>query len=191
VSLPTPRPGLVISYSYLWAAERRAGAEEGVKTRPCAIVAAHQIIGGREVVTVVPVTHAKPSNPTDAIEIPPPSKFISASTIRSRGLLSSRSTTSCGRGPTCGPFREQSRLPSNSECCRRAFSRTYATEFFKRIAIASWTASPVPNDNRKKPRIAAVHTRPAAYRHRCAPRGSGNGRRGLAARPGARAIEAA
>jgi hypothetical protein len=70
VSLPTPRPGLVISYSYLWAAERRAGAEEGVKTRPCAIVAAHQIIGGREVVTVVPVTHAKPSNLTDAIEIP-------------------------------------------------------------------------------------------------------------------------
>lgn len=70
MSLPTPRPGLVISYSYLWAAERRAGAEEGVKTRPCAIVAAHQIIGGREVVTVVPVTHAKPSNPTDAIEIP-------------------------------------------------------------------------------------------------------------------------
>lgn len=118
MSLPTPRPGLVISYSYLWAAERRAGAEEGAKTRPCAIVAAHHITGGREVVTVVPVTHAKPSNPTDAIEIPAAIKVVD-------WYISSRSTTSCGRGPACGPFREQSRLPSNSECCRRAFSRTY------------------------------------------------------------------
>ncbi len=37
------------------------------------------------------------------------------------------------------------------------------TEFFKRIAIASWTASPAPNDNRKspgpalRPTVIAVH----------------------------------
>ena len=71
MSLPTPRPGLVICYAYLWADEHHAGLEEGRKDRPCAIVAARQIIEGREVVTVVPVTHSPPRNPEDAVEIPP------------------------------------------------------------------------------------------------------------------------
>jgi len=70
VSLPKPRPGLVICYSYLWASEHSAGAEEGNKKRPCAIVAARQIIQGREVVTVVPITHSPPLDPADAVEIP-------------------------------------------------------------------------------------------------------------------------
>lgn len=70
MSLPAPQPGLVISYSYLWAREHDKGAEEGRKTRPCAIVAARQVIEGREVVTVVPVTHARPTAPADAVELP-------------------------------------------------------------------------------------------------------------------------
>ncbi len=70
MSLPRPLPGLVISYSYLWAMEHNRGAEEGRKTRPCAIVAAQQIIEGKEVVTVVPVTHSQPTESADAIEIP-------------------------------------------------------------------------------------------------------------------------
>jgi hypothetical protein len=70
VSLPTPQPGLVISYSYLWWREHGGGAEEGRKNRPCAIVAARQIVEGREVVTVVPVTHTPPTDPLDAVEIP-------------------------------------------------------------------------------------------------------------------------
>ncbi len=71
MSLPTPVPGLVISYSYLWAREHNRGAEEGRKDRPSAIVAARQVIEGHEVVTVVPVTHTPPTDPADAIEIPP------------------------------------------------------------------------------------------------------------------------
>lgn len=71
MSLPEPIPGLVISYSYLWAREHGQGAEEGRKDRPSAIVAARQVIEGRVVVTVVPVTHALPSDPADGIEIPP------------------------------------------------------------------------------------------------------------------------
>jgi hypothetical protein len=71
VSLPTPQPGLVISYAYLWAREHGLGAEEGLKDRPCAIVAARQFVEGREVVTVVPVTHSPPADPADAVEIPP------------------------------------------------------------------------------------------------------------------------
>lgn len=70
MSLPTPQPGLVISYSYLWAREHGKGIEEGRKTRPCAIVAAQQVIEGHEVVTVVPVTHVPPTDPADAVEIP-------------------------------------------------------------------------------------------------------------------------
>jgi hypothetical protein len=71
VSVPAPKPGLVISYAYLWAREHGSGTEEGAKDRPCAIVAARQIIEGKEVVTVVPVTHTPPTDPADAIEIPP------------------------------------------------------------------------------------------------------------------------
>jgi len=74
VSLPKPVPGLVISYSYLWSDEHRQGVEEGRKNRPCAIVAARRIVEGREVVTVVPITHSPPTDPADAIEMPAPLK---------------------------------------------------------------------------------------------------------------------
>jgi hypothetical protein len=60
----------VICYSYLWAHEHDLGAEEGLKSRPCAIIAARQLIEASDVVTVVPVTHTRPKNPIDAIEIP-------------------------------------------------------------------------------------------------------------------------
>lgn len=70
MSLPPPRPGQVIAYAYLWAREHRRGLEEGRKDRPCAIVAARQMIEGRDVVTVVPITHTPPNDPADAVEIP-------------------------------------------------------------------------------------------------------------------------
>jgi hypothetical protein len=70
VSLPKPQAGLVIYYAYLWAREHGKGHEEGTKDRPCAIVAARQVIEGREVVTVVPITHSPPNDPADAIEVP-------------------------------------------------------------------------------------------------------------------------
>lgn len=70
MSLPKPQPGLVVSYSYLWAREHSQGSEDGKKDRPCAIIAARQIISGREIVTVVPITHTPPTDLADAIEIP-------------------------------------------------------------------------------------------------------------------------
>ena len=69
--LPAPHPGLVISYSYLWQDEYQRGEEDGRKDRPCAIVLARQIIEGVSIVSVVPITHTSPSDPTDAIAIPP------------------------------------------------------------------------------------------------------------------------
>jgi hypothetical protein len=66
---PIPRPGLVIRYSYLWSQEAAAGREEGIKDRPCAIVLAVRREGETKVY-VLPVTHAPPANPNDAVELP-------------------------------------------------------------------------------------------------------------------------
>jgi hypothetical protein len=70
VALPTPVPGLVIRYSYLWLAEHRRGQEEGVKDRPCAVVLTTTTEEGRLSVVVVPTTHAPPDDPRLAVEIP-------------------------------------------------------------------------------------------------------------------------
>ena len=74
MSLPTPRPGLVIRYSYLWAREHDQGREEGVKDRPCAVLLATRTDEGDLRVIVLPITHAPPHDPEDAIEIPAPTK---------------------------------------------------------------------------------------------------------------------
>ena len=70
MSRPVPRPGLVIRYSYLWESEARAGREEGVKDRPCAIILVILREGEHPIVRVLPVTHAAPADPADALEIP-------------------------------------------------------------------------------------------------------------------------
>lgn len=82
---PVPQPGLVIRYSYLWEREARAGREEGVKDRPCAI--ALVLLGddtGAPLVRVLPITHAAPADAADALEIP-------AVTKRRLGLDAERS----------------------------------------------------------------------------------------------------
>jgi len=69
--LPAPHPGLVICYSYLWSQEHARGRDEGVKDRPCAVVVARRVAEEKTIVTVVPVTHAPPSDARAAIELPP------------------------------------------------------------------------------------------------------------------------
>ncbi len=70
MTLPRPIPGLVIRYSFLWSDEARAGAEEGSKDRPCAIVLTAQRADTGEIsVTVAPVTHAPPDE-DDSVEVP-------------------------------------------------------------------------------------------------------------------------
>jgi hypothetical protein len=71
VSWPTPQPGLVIRYSYLWQSEAATGQEEGTKDRPCAVVIAVQDEQGRRRVYALPITHAPPAVAAEAIEIPP------------------------------------------------------------------------------------------------------------------------
>ena len=74
MSWPTPRPGLVIRYSYLWKREHDAGREEGAKDRPCAIIVAVAGEDGDKTVFVLPITHSAPDHSGDAVELPPATK---------------------------------------------------------------------------------------------------------------------
>lgn len=58
MSLPIPKPGLVIRYSFLWSNEEEKGATEAAKDRPCAIVVAVRHDPNGEIDTIVaPITH--------------------------------------------------------------------------------------------------------------------------------------
>ena len=84
MTFPTPTPGLVIRYSYLWRSEYLRGREEGVKDRPCAVLLTLTDDEGEQKVVVLPITHAPPIDATHAIEIP-------AATKRRLGLDDARS----------------------------------------------------------------------------------------------------
>jgi hypothetical protein len=69
--IPTPEPGLVISYAYVWDYEAQDGQEEGRKDRPCVIaLAVERQPGGETLVTVLPITHRPPDIAAEAVEIP-------------------------------------------------------------------------------------------------------------------------
>ena len=71
MKFPAAKPGLVIRYSFLWSHEKDAGAEEGSKDRPCAmVVAAPRRENGDITVIVAPITHAPPADQSDSLEIP-------------------------------------------------------------------------------------------------------------------------
>lgn len=70
MSLPEPKAGLVIRYSYLWHDEHEKGREEGLKDRPCAVILSSKQALDKWVVTVVPITHRQPTTDIDAVEIP-------------------------------------------------------------------------------------------------------------------------
>jgi mRNA-degrading endonuclease toxin of MazEF toxin-antitoxin module len=71
LGLPVPHPGLVIRYSYLWASDDNEGRDSGIKDRPCVVVLDRQVRDGVSIVTVVAVTHSPPSDPSEAMELPP------------------------------------------------------------------------------------------------------------------------
>jgi mRNA-degrading endonuclease toxin of MazEF toxin-antitoxin module len=72
VTIPEPRAGAVVRYSFLWSAEAEAGAQEGRKDRPVAVVIAIQRDDSGEVMVIVaPITRTPPADPTAAVELPP------------------------------------------------------------------------------------------------------------------------
>jgi hypothetical protein len=71
VGIPTPEPGLVLNYAYLWHDEYLSGSQEGRKDRPSVIVfCATQQADQTVVVTVLPITHSPPSELLAVVEIP-------------------------------------------------------------------------------------------------------------------------
>ncbi|HEY1861594.1 MAG TPA: hypothetical protein VGG61_14635 [Gemmataceae bacterium] len=123
--LPEPVPGLVIRYSYLWAEEHERGQEEGVKDRPCAIVLMTMDKEGEKLVTVLPVTHTRPSDPALAVELPPPTKRpVSGSTSRAPGWCLPRPTASVDRVLICGrPYLATARQWPTARCLTRSLRR--------------------------------------------------------------------
>lgn len=69
MALPTPRPGLVIRYDYLWSREAAAGRDHG-KDRPACLVAASEPVVRPQYVVILPITHSPPSGDTVGVEIP-------------------------------------------------------------------------------------------------------------------------
>jgi hypothetical protein len=79
MSIPVPRLGLVIHYSFLWSTEHAAGATEGVKDRPCAIVVAVRRETSGDIQTIVaPVTQQPSDHPAAFIEIPVAARALPA-----------------------------------------------------------------------------------------------------------------
>ncbi|ESQ91220.1 hypothetical protein ABAC460_06560 [Asticcacaulis sp. AC460] len=71
MNFPEPVAGLVVRYSYLWHDDKIAGAVEGSKDRPAAIVMRKvQENGHPDLVFVLPITHTEPKAPTVGVAIP-------------------------------------------------------------------------------------------------------------------------
>ena len=71
MALVPPQPGQVIGYRYLWWNEHRKGQEEGLKDRPCAVVFAVEDEAGKTRVYVLPITHTRPLQSEDGVEVLP------------------------------------------------------------------------------------------------------------------------
>lgn len=60
----------MICYEFLWSDEYDAGAEQGGKKRPCAIVLKTKMENDQLQITVAPITHSRPREADEAIELP-------------------------------------------------------------------------------------------------------------------------
>jgi len=118
MALPSPEPGLVINYAYLWRDEYLAGREEGRKDRPSVIIlAVRREADGATVVTVLP------NHPRRAATIRKPrskSRNASRSTwvsmTEDHGSLSRKAMSLSGLAMICARSREATITPLDS--CR-------------------------------------------------------------------------
>lgn len=69
MSLPEPKPGLIVRYDFLWSHEAGRGQDQG-KDRPACLVAATDSAIRPRYVVLLPITHTPPSGDTVGIEIP-------------------------------------------------------------------------------------------------------------------------
>lgn len=64
---------MVIHFAFLWNHEAKQGLVEGVKHRPCLIVAVEPQLGELRV-SVLPITHRQPAQPSFAVALNPATK---------------------------------------------------------------------------------------------------------------------
>jgi hypothetical protein len=69
MSLPEPKPGLVIRYDYLWSHETAAVRDQS-KQRPACLVAAMDSVASPRFVVILAITHTPPDQNTVGVEIP-------------------------------------------------------------------------------------------------------------------------
>ena len=69
MTLPEPKPGMVIRYDYLWTNEAAIGRNQG-KERPACLLAAMDSSSSPRFVVILPITHTQPSKDTVGFEIP-------------------------------------------------------------------------------------------------------------------------
>jgi hypothetical protein len=95
--------------------DRQAGAEEGAKDRPCALVSATVKEAGRRILGVVPITHSSPIDAAAAIEISAVTNVSDSGLIRTvlDRLRRSESVRLAGQDP-------RSRRALAGECLVRA-----------------------------------------------------------------------
>ncbi len=67
---PEPQPGQIIRFDYLWKREEERGAMQGMKDRPCVVLAKTTCEHtGAEAVIVCPITHSPPYEDQECVRI--------------------------------------------------------------------------------------------------------------------------
>ncbi|MBS0472607.1 MAG: hypothetical protein JSR60_16155 [Proteobacteria bacterium] len=103
-----PQRGSVVRYSYLWAREHRRGQIEGLKDRPTLVLSLSiRVENNRTRVLVVPVTHARPANPADGVEIPAAVKRQLGLDREPAWIVTTESNTFTWPGPDLRPIPEK------------------------------------------------------------------------------------
>ena len=70
MSIPEPRPGLVIRYDYVWVREAALGHSHG-KDRPACLIAASDPATKPRFVVILPITRTPPREGAVGVSIPP------------------------------------------------------------------------------------------------------------------------
>ena len=150
-----PRVGWLLSYSYLWADDHRRGAEEGIKNRPCALVAATRRDGDRIVAIVTPVTHSPPADPQTAIEIPAVTKARLGLDAQRSWIICNEANVFAWPDRTCARPPAANRRPFGTAHCRRSSPRRRAKNFLGSPGLGAFGACRGPSERRRRRPIAA------------------------------------
>ncbi|HLF09862.1 MAG TPA: growth inhibitor PemK [Gammaproteobacteria bacterium] len=101
---PDPKPGLVISYDYLWRDEHEQGHTLAKKSRPCIIAAVQQTDQGL-LVAVWPITHTA----QEAVPLPPRVAAHLGLDTQPQFIVASETNSFIWPGPDLKPYAGSSR----------------------------------------------------------------------------------